>query len=41
MADKLYETPSTVNFHIQNIYLKLDVNLKSQALEKIRKMDAA
>lgn len=41
IADKLYVTPSTVNFHIQNIYLKLDVNSKSQALEKIRKMDAA
>jgi len=41
IADKLYVTPSTVNFHIQNIYLKLDVNSKSQALKKIRAMDAA
>lgn len=41
IADKLYVTPSTVNFHIQNIYLKLDVNSKSQALKKIRAIDAA
>ncbi len=41
IADQLYVTPSTVNFHIQNIYLKLDVNSKSEALKKIRKMDAA
>ncbi|MFV0304698.1 MAG: response regulator, partial [Moheibacter sp.] len=25
MADKLYVTTSTINFHIQNIYMKLDV----------------
>jgi DNA-binding NarL/FixJ family response regulator len=41
IADQLFVTPSTVNFHIQNIYLKLDVNSKSEALKKIRKMDAA
>jgi DNA-binding NarL/FixJ family response regulator len=41
IADLLYVTPSTVNFHIQNIYLKLDVNSKSEALKKIRNMDAA
>lgn len=41
IADNLYVTPSTVNFHIQNIYLKLDVNSKSEALKKIRNMDAA
>ncbi|QBA63954.1 response regulator [Muriicola soli] len=41
IADKLYITPSTVNFHIQNIYLKLDVNSKSKALKKIREMNAA
>ena len=41
IADQLYVTPSTVNFHIQNIYLKLDVNSKSEALKKIRNMDAA
>ena len=41
IADQLFVTPSTVNFHIQNIYLKLDVNSKTEALKKIRKMDAA
>ncbi|MGB3142804.1 MAG: response regulator transcription factor [Maribacter sp.] len=28
IADKLFVTPSAVNFHIQNIYLKLDVKSK-------------
>ncbi|MEQ9583463.1 MAG: LuxR C-terminal-related transcriptional regulator, partial [Arenibacter sp.] len=32
-------TPSTVNFHIQNIYLKLNVNSKSEALSKLRAME--
>ncbi len=41
IAEQLFVTPSTVNFHIQNIYLKLDVNSKSEALKKIRNMDAA
>lgn len=35
MADKLYVTTSTINFHIQNIYMKLDVTNKSDALEKL------
>lgn len=39
IADKLFVTPSTVNFHIQNIYLKLDVNSKSEALTKIQEME--
>lgn len=39
IADKLFVTPSTVNFHIQNIYLKLDVNSKSQALLKLQEME--
>lgn len=39
IADKLFVTPSTVNFHIQNIYLKLDVNSKSEALSKLQEMD--
>ena len=39
IADKLFVTPSTVNFHIQNIYLKLDVNSKSEALTKLQEMD--
>ncbi len=41
IADKLFVTTSTINFHIQNIYLKLNVNSKSEALQKIREMDAA
>ncbi|WP_350285616.1 response regulator transcription factor [uncultured Croceitalea sp.] len=41
IADKLYVTPSTVNFHIQNIYLKLNVNSKSAALEKLRLLAAS
>lgn len=39
IARKLFVTPSTVNFHIQNIYLKLNVNSKSEALEKLRDME--
>lgn len=39
IADKLFVTPSTVNFHIQNIYLKLNVNSKSEAFAKLREMD--
>ena len=41
IADKLFVTPSTVNFHIQNIYLKLNVNSKSEALEKLRLLEAS
>ncbi|MGI9546705.1 MAG: response regulator transcription factor [Flavobacteriaceae bacterium] len=41
IAEKLYVTPSTINFHIQNIYLKLDVNSKSEALQKLRELDFA
>ena len=39
IANNLFVTPSTVNFHIQNIYLKLNVNSKSEALKKLRKME--
>ncbi len=39
IAEKLFVTTSTVNFHIQNIYLKLNVNSKSEALEKLRLLD--
>lgn len=35
IAEKLFVTPSAINFHIQNIYLKLDVNSKSEALSKL------
>lgn len=38
IADKLFVTTSTVNFHIQNIYLKLDVNSKSEALSKLESL---
>ncbi|WP_425423091.1 response regulator transcription factor [Robiginitalea biformata] len=41
MAEKLFVTTSTINFHIQNIYLKLDVNSKSEALQKIRQLECA
>ena len=41
IAEKLFVTPSTINFHIQNIYIKLNVNSKSEALKKIREMNAA
>lgn len=39
IADKLFVTTSTINFHIQNIYLKLDVNSKSEALTKLQEME--
>ncbi|MGB7394143.1 MAG: response regulator transcription factor [Pricia sp.] len=39
IAEKLFVTASAVNFHIQNIYLKLDVNSKSEALMKLRQLD--
>ncbi|SNZ00727.1 response regulator transcription factor [Flagellimonas pacifica] len=46
IADRLCVTPSAVNFHIQNIYVKLNVNSKAEALKKlqeleIRQLDAA
>lgn len=39
IADRLCVTPSAVNFHIQNIYVKLNVNSKGEALKKLREMD--
>ncbi len=39
IADKLFVTPSAVNFHIQNIYVKLNVNSKSEALRKLKEME--
>lgn len=38
IAEKLFVTTSAVNFHIQNIYLKLDVNSKSEALSKLEQL---
>lgn len=39
IAEKLFVTTSTINFHIQNIYLKLNVNSKSEALIKLQEME--
>ncbi|WP_047416382.1 response regulator transcription factor [Cellulophaga sp. Hel_I_12] len=39
IAKKLFITASAVNFHIQNIYLKLNVNSKSEALVKLRALE--
>ena len=36
ISQKLFISHSTVNFHIQNIYDKLDVRNKSEALNKLR-----
>ena len=38
IADKLFVTTSAINFHIQNIYLKLNVNSKSEALTKLQEI---
>ncbi len=39
IAEKLYVTSSAINFHIQNIYLKLNVNSKSEALLKLAELE--
>lgn len=41
IAEKLFVTTSAINFHIQNIYLKLDVNSKSEALTKLQTLELA
>ncbi len=41
IAKKLFVTPSTVNFHLQNIYLKLNVKSKSEALQRLKSMETA
>lgn len=41
IAEKLFVTTSAINFHIQNIYLKLNVNSKSEALTKLRQLECA
>lgn len=38
IAEKLFVTTSAINFHIQNIYLKLNVNSKSEALTKLQEI---
>lgn len=38
IAEKLFVTTSTINFHVQNIYLKLNVNSKSEALLKLKEL---
>ncbi len=38
IAEKLFVTTSAINFHIQNIYLKLNVNSKSEALMKLQEI---
>lgn len=38
IAEKLFVSTSAINFHIQNIYLKLNVNSKSEALMKLQKI---
>ena len=40
IAKKLFVTPSTVNFHLQNIYLKLNVKSKSEALHRLKTFGA-
>lgn len=39
IAETLFISHSTVNFHIQNIYSKLDVNNKSDALIKLKEVN--
>ncbi|WP_250149243.1 response regulator [Flagellimonas sp. 389] len=39
IADRLFVTPSAVNFHIQNIYVKLNVNSKAEALKKLQELE--
>ena len=37
VADKLFISLNTVKTHVRNIYLKLEVENRSQAIEKARK----
>ncbi|SDL85119.1 response regulator transcription factor [Kriegella aquimaris] len=41
IADKLFVTTSAINFHIQNIYLKLNVNSKAEAITKLQQLEYA
>ena len=38
ISEKLFITHSTVNYHMQNIYVKLNVTSKSDAIKKINQM---
>ncbi len=38
IANSLFVSPSAINYHIQNIYEKLNVNSKSEALYKLQQM---
>lgn len=37
VADRLYISPNTVRKHLENIYLKLKVNNKVEAVMKLKK----
>lgn len=39
IANRLCVTPSAINFHIQNIYVKLNVNSKAEALKKLQELE--
>jgi LuxR family maltose regulon positive regulatory protein len=38
IADKLFIAPTTVKGHLQNIYQKLDVSKRREAIEKAKKI---
>ncbi|MEE4143211.1 MAG: LuxR C-terminal-related transcriptional regulator, partial [Halieaceae bacterium] len=39
IADKLVTSPHTLNTHIKNIYRKLDVHKREEAIRRVREMD--
>jgi len=39
ISEKLFVTASTVNFHIQNIYTKLGVKSKTEALKRLQELN--
>jgi LuxR family maltose regulon positive regulatory protein len=38
IAERLYITPNTVRYHIKNIYGKLDVHSRSDAVQRAREL---